>query len=331
MYDINLGGTLRELRRQRGITQETLASALGVTPQAVSKWESGVSYPDMAMVPMIAGYFEVSLDTLFDFDLRKIKTHIQKTLEQAESYFFEDPARYGDTIRAALAENPGNEELLCALLDHYEHLLRNSDDTSHLDEMIDIAHQLIASGRDFVKVCNAKDNLAAAYLKKGRYDMAKDILSTLPREICLRDDYMCYRLSGTDKIDAARRAQKLHIQDLYLTCWEEGNGQYEQGEYESALAAFSRGLTVLTTFLSPDKTGEEAYLWSGMQTFHYSFHLVLAGCLKKLGRAAECPAEVETAYRIITTSWRDFEDRPDYYMENFRDWVSRMDLEEYAR
>lgn len=43
MSDINLGGTIRDLRKQRGITQETLAAALSVTPQAVSKWESGIS------------------------------------------------------------------------------------------------------------------------------------------------------------------------------------------------------------------------------------------------------------------------------------------------
>ena len=151
MTDINLGGTIRELRKQKGITQETLAAALSVTPQAVSKWESGISFPEMTMIPMIAGYFEVSLDTLFDFDLRKIKTHTQKILEDAAKYFYDDPNRYGETIRAALTENPGNEDLLCALLDHYEYILRNFDDTDHLDEMIDISHQLISSSRDFVK------------------------------------------------------------------------------------------------------------------------------------------------------------------------------------
>lgn len=329
MSEINLGGTIRDLRKQRGITQETLADALSVTPQAVSKWESGVSYPDMSMIPMIAGYFEVSLDTLFDFDLRKVRTHIQNLLEQAAVWFYDEPARYGEAVRAALADNPGSEDLLCALLDHYEYILRNFDDTTHLDEMIDIAHQLIASSRDFAKVCDAKDNLAAAYLKKGSYAKAKEILSTLPHAVCLRDDYMSFRLSGTDKTDAARRAQDLHCQDLYLACYEEGRGWYQQGQYQTALDAFDRGLAVLTAFLYPDRTGEEAYRWSGMQTFHYDFHLQRAGCLKQLGRTEECPAEVARAYEIITTAWHDFEQRTDYYMENFDDHLSLLELEEY--
>lgn len=331
MSDINLGGTIRDLRKQRGITQETLAAALSVTPQAVSKWESGVSFPDMNMVPLIAGYFEVSLDTLFDFDLRKVKTHIQKILEDAGKYFFDEPARYGNAIRAALAENPGSEDLLIALLDHYEYVLRNFDDTTHLDEMIDIAHQLISSSRDFVKVCDAKDNLAAAYLKKGNYDKAKEILETLPKAVCLRDDYMSFRLSGKDKIDAAKRAQKYHLQDLYLACWEEGSGWYREGEYQKALASFDRGLTALTTFMIPGGTAEGAYLWQGMQTFHYGFHLCRAGCFKKLGQADKCPGEVARAYEIIRTAWSDFEEKTNYYMENFHDQLKEYDLEEYRK
>ena len=329
MTDINLGGTIRDLRKQRGITQETLAAALCVTPQAVSKWESGVSFPEMTMIPMIAGYFEVSLDTLFDYDIRKVKTHVQKILSDARQYFFDDPPRYAQTICAALSDNPGNEDLLCALLDSYEYTLRNFDDTEHLDEMIDISYKIISSSRDFVKVCNVKDNLAAAYLKKGMYGRAKETLESMPRDVCLRDDSMAFRLSGQDKIEAAQRAVKIHLQDLYLACYEEGNGWYKQGDYQKALDAYTKGLTVLTTFIVPGGVAEGAYLWAGMQTFHYGFHLHRAGCLKKLGMSGACPAEVETAYRIISTAWSDFEEKTDYYMENFLECLTEFDLKEF--
>lgn len=285
----------------------------------------------MTMIPLIAGYFGVSLDALFDFDLRKVKTHIRKLLDDAGKYFFDNPPLYGDTVRSALADNPGSEDLLIALLDHYEYILRNFDDTTHLDEMIDIAHQLISSSRDFRKVCDAKDNLAAAYLKKGYYDKAKEILETLPKSICLRDDYMSFRLSGQDKIEAAKRAQKYHLQDLYLACWEEGSGWYQEGEYQKALDAFNHGLASLTTFMIPGGIAEGAYLWQGMQTFHYGFHLCRAGCFKKLGRIGECPGEVALAYEIIRTAWSDFNEKTAYYMENFHNQLKEYDLEEYRQ
>lgn len=56
--------TLKNLRKNKGVTQEQLAEAVGVSPQAVSKWEMN-SYPDASLLPAIAEYLEVSIDELF--------------------------------------------------------------------------------------------------------------------------------------------------------------------------------------------------------------------------------------------------------------------------
>lgn len=56
---------IRELRKEKGITQETLARAVGVTNQAVSKWEQGKCCPDIQYLPELADYFSVSIDDLF--------------------------------------------------------------------------------------------------------------------------------------------------------------------------------------------------------------------------------------------------------------------------
>lgn len=64
---LDLGKRIRELRQRNRITQETLAEALGVTSQAVSRWEASGSYPDMEIVPAIANYFGVSIDELFGY------------------------------------------------------------------------------------------------------------------------------------------------------------------------------------------------------------------------------------------------------------------------
>ena len=67
-----IGRKIKELRKRRGITQEQLADALGVSFQAVSKWENDIALPDIALMPSIAGYFKVSMDELFDFDVQKL-------------------------------------------------------------------------------------------------------------------------------------------------------------------------------------------------------------------------------------------------------------------
>lgn len=62
---MELGNQIKALRTQRGITQETLAEALGVSPQAVSKWENQAAAPDIQLLPDISTYFGVTIDELF--------------------------------------------------------------------------------------------------------------------------------------------------------------------------------------------------------------------------------------------------------------------------
>lgn len=65
MKEINISKNIADLRKKKGITQEQLALALNISPQAVSKWETNTSQPDTQTLPLIADYFEVSIDYLF--------------------------------------------------------------------------------------------------------------------------------------------------------------------------------------------------------------------------------------------------------------------------
>ncbi|MCL2772302.1 MAG: helix-turn-helix domain-containing protein [Oscillospiraceae bacterium] len=61
---LSIGQIILELRKSKGSTQEELANAVGISPQAVSKWENG-STPDTELLPAIADYFNVPIDRLF--------------------------------------------------------------------------------------------------------------------------------------------------------------------------------------------------------------------------------------------------------------------------
>ncbi len=54
----------RALRKERDLTQQQISEVLGVSPQAISRWENSSALPDIAMLPAIAAYFEVSVDVL---------------------------------------------------------------------------------------------------------------------------------------------------------------------------------------------------------------------------------------------------------------------------
>ena len=65
---IHLHKQLKKLRDENRITQQELASHLNVSTQAVSKWENARGYPDILLLPKIAAYFRVSVDTLLGID-----------------------------------------------------------------------------------------------------------------------------------------------------------------------------------------------------------------------------------------------------------------------
>lgn len=75
----NIGETIAILRKEAGLTQETLANRLGVSSQAVSKWETGTTMPDIMLLPLIADTFDTDIDRLFG---RKVKFNNKKLTKE---------------------------------------------------------------------------------------------------------------------------------------------------------------------------------------------------------------------------------------------------------
>ena len=67
--NLKIGTIIKELRGEHNITQDTLAAAIGVTPQAISRWESENGYPDIEILPALADFFSVSIDELLGYKL----------------------------------------------------------------------------------------------------------------------------------------------------------------------------------------------------------------------------------------------------------------------
>lgn len=63
-----IGKVISDLRKRNGVTQEQLANAVGVSVPAVSKWETGNSYPDITLLIPIARYLGVTVDELLHYE-----------------------------------------------------------------------------------------------------------------------------------------------------------------------------------------------------------------------------------------------------------------------
>lgn len=112
---VKLGEKIRALRMRDGRKQEDLAKALGVTNQAVSRWEANGGYPDMQMIPAIANYFHITIDELFGYNNdrnRKIEEYKNRAIQLLND---EKKDECIALLRGALAEFPA-ESILQTIL-----------------------------------------------------------------------------------------------------------------------------------------------------------------------------------------------------------------------
>jgi len=69
---MTIGKNIKRLRQNKGLTQEQLGDVLGITGQAVSKWENGSALPDLPVLPLLAEYFGITIDELMGYKLNAL-------------------------------------------------------------------------------------------------------------------------------------------------------------------------------------------------------------------------------------------------------------------
>lgn len=202
---LSIGNKIHELRKEKGAAQEALAKALGITGQAVSRWEAGGSYPDMEMIPATANYFGISIDELFVYNSDR-DTKIDAIIEKVNSCHI--LSRRDDEwvneclsiIREGLVEFPLNERLLITLAEtlceagwrrykewsYYddEGFLRHNYEihkrNEYWSESIKISKQLIGTAGDSTIVTRALYLLVTLYGNLGDNDKAVICAERMP-------------------------------------------------------------------------------------------------------------------------------------------------------
>ena len=137
---IHIGDTIKHLRKEKNMTQETLADFLGVTNQSISKWERGEAYPDITLLPAIAAFFGTSVDNLLGINQieqeRKIR-HYQDEYHRLWSEHKFDAVTA--LMKEAVREFPGNFDLLVRYLNcltHATNLIEVRGEVQNIYDMI---------------------------------------------------------------------------------------------------------------------------------------------------------------------------------------------------
>lgn len=236
---MNIGNKIRELRKQRGITQEQLAESIGISFQAVSKWENNIALPDITLVPVLASYFGVSMDELFDFNLKEIEHAVRIITEKAYQYRESNPAESRRILEEGLKKYPENDILL-------NNLLYVLDYSVKPDETIAIASKLIEKTNQNDVKYDALRFLAYAYKAKGDLESAEAAIEQIPEIYFTKLTEKAYLLSGKAKFEAAEKQKWISFENLLQMMWKLAEYYEENGKIDKAIAETKKALNLIS-------------------------------------------------------------------------------------
>ncbi len=225
---INIGNKIKTLRKQKDISQETLANYLGVSFQAVSKWETQVAFPDVTLIPAIASFFGISTDELFDFNLYEIEKNVEVIINEKAKYYNIDRRKSEQIIRDGLKKYPGNEVLLNNLIDVLPIPEANS-------EIIEVCKALTQSAKyDDVKY-DAYRIMAEAYASMDEYSLAKEAIENIPEIYFTKLTVAADLLKGEDRYKSASMQQGLSFEQTIDMCEILSSYYIEIGDNKKAI------------------------------------------------------------------------------------------------
>ena len=209
---MNIGAKIKLLRVEKKITQEQLAEYLHISAQAVSKWETGASSPDIGLLPQIAIYFGTSLDNLLDFDQSQVNAAVEALVQSCEDQGAGDPARAEAYMRKALEKYPNNDLLLTCLL---EDLQKQNADGSRSAEIIEISERVLNCTKDDELKIDVLRILAETYHGIGEQAMAEYYLEKIPALNFLYYDIAAEIKSGKARTEEIGNAEWVCIRELF--------------------------------------------------------------------------------------------------------------------
>ncbi len=203
--NMNIGDKIKELRKANKLTQEQLGEYLNVSSQAVSKWETGSSSPDIEMLPRIASFFGITIDELMDFDRQRIMDEVDELVAESVP-LRKDPAKAEAFYREALKKYPNNEVLLNCLL----MVIPNE----RSKEKIEIAERLLDVTRDDDIRIDVLRLTALTYHNIGEDAMAEYYLEKIPELYFLKTEIAAAVRQGEARMEEIRKTENVCLSTL---------------------------------------------------------------------------------------------------------------------
>ena len=258
---LEIGKKIRLLRKKNDVTQDRLAEHLGVTPQAVSRWESGVCYPDMNALPAIADYFSVSMDELLCYNNTQKNTRVKEYLAEAEHLLDRDRVIDAlELLRRAMADIPSDYSLqleTAGVLSLYADLLSESGRGERaeaavraaLSEAVSLCRHILVDCTDDRLRDETKKTLCDIYAHQlSDNEQALEIAAQLHSLSCSEEIIKATVLTGDVAFDQAQRNLILFADNIWwhlynLACVPDIAGEHYTAREQ--IAILEKGVSLM--------------------------------------------------------------------------------------
>lgn len=206
--ELIIGERIRNLRISRNLTQEEVAKHLGISFQAISKWERGDGYPDITMLPSIAGYFSVTVDELLGMDEIASVSNFETINEEWKVN--RECGRHmenDELMKNALKVYPNNALLLVQLSASLERLPGTEEQRrANLWESIQVQEHILKYCEDSEVRSATIFNLSDAYYRYGDTDKALEYAYKLPNLYKARENALVRLIPDGEEKKAVAKA-----------------------------------------------------------------------------------------------------------------------------
>ena len=178
---MNIGINIYTLRKEKKITQAQLAEKLGVSVQAISKWENNQCAPDVSLFPTLANCFDVSIDRLFGYHMNSYSDEVKAIMKAADDSM--DTYKEIEIIGDGLKKYPNSPDLKIYLAFSLSMVNRISKDENEkkqaVQKAIRLCTEVIDTCGDLKQVDSALNMLSRIYNETGQYDKAEEAISKI--------------------------------------------------------------------------------------------------------------------------------------------------------
>ena len=199
-----IGEKLKYHRHRKGLTQEEVATHMGISFQAISKWERGEGYPDITMLPTLANYFGITVDELIGMQeiasRRDYEGFVEEWKENNRQGKHEENVAL---MRESLKRYPGDALLLVQLSTSLEKLDGTGEEKeANLRESV-LLQEEILRGEDSEVRSATLFNVCFVYEKLGEHEKAMAAAKKLPNLYKTREHALVSLTKGEEKHHAA--------------------------------------------------------------------------------------------------------------------------------